>query len=81
MYASVNRLNVLSELKYKMLSSGKEKTLSKTSPGFSLSATSSRSFENTVGKGEIGSNEQFLLFTHCFLDLPFWGTFCHFHRM
>ena len=36
-----------------------------------------KSFENTVGKGEIACNEQFLLFTQCFL--PVWRTFCHFH--
>ena len=28
-----------------------------------------KSFENTVGKGEIGRNEQFLLFPQCFLPL------------
>ena len=33
-------------------------------------------FENTVGKGEIARNEQFLLFPLCFL--PVWITFCHF---
>ena len=32
--------------------------------------------ENTVGKGEIAHNEQFLLFPQCFL--PIWITFCHF---
>ena len=32
-------------------------------------------FENTVGKGEIVRNEQFLLFPQCFL--PIWLTFCH----
>ena len=36
------------------------------------------SFENTVGKGEIARNEQFLLFPQCFL--PVWRTFCHFHQ-
>ena len=36
-------------------------------------------FENTVGKGEIAPNEQFLLFPQCFL--PFWRTFCHFHQI
>ena len=36
-------------------------TLSQTSPGFSTS------FENTVGKGEIAGNKQFLLFPSCFL--------------
>ena len=33
--------------------------------------------ENTVGKGEIARNEQFLLFPQCFL--PICRTFCHFH--
>ena len=33
-------------------------------------------FENTVGKGEIARNEQFLLFPQFFL--PVWRTFCYF---
>ena len=33
-------------------------------------------FENTVGKGEIDRNEQFLLFPQCFLPVRI--TFCHF---
>ena len=33
-------------------------------------------FENTVAKGEIARNEQFLLFLECFL--PIWIVFCHF---
>ena len=37
-----------------------------------------KSFENTVGKGEIAHNKQFLLFPQCFL--PVWITFCHFHQ-
>ena len=37
-----------------------------------------KSFENTVGKGEIARNEQFLLFPQCFLSL--WRTFCHFRH-
>ena len=37
-----------------------------------------KAFENTVGKGEIARNEQFLLFLQCFL--PVWRTFCHFHQ-
>ena len=41
-------------------------TLSQTSPGFVCST----SLENTVGKGEIASNEQFIHFPQCFL--PFW---------
>ena len=36
-----------------------------------------KSFENTVGKGEIARNEQFLLFPQCFP--PIWRTFYHFH--
>ena len=35
-------------------------------------------FENTVGKGEIARNEQFLLFPQCFL--PLWITFFHFRQ-
>ena len=37
-----------------------------------------KSFENTVGKGEIARNEQFLLFPQCFL--PIWRAFCHFYQ-
>ena len=37
-----------------------------------------KSLENTVGKGEIARNEQFLLFPQCFL--PFWRPFYHFHN-
>ena len=36
-------------------------------------------FENTVGKGEIARNEQFLLFLQCFLTIL--GAFCHFHQI
>ena len=38
-----------------------------------------KSFENTVGKGEIARDEQFLLFPQCFLTI--WKTFCHFHQI
>ena len=38
-----------------------------------------KSFENTVCKGEIARNEQFLLCPQCFL--PVWTTFCHFHQI
>ena len=38
-----------------------------------------KSFENTVGKGEIACNEQFLLFPQCFL--PIRRNFCHFHQI
>ena len=41
-------------------------TLAQTNPGFYVSAVSS-SLENTVGKGEIARNEQFLLSPLCFL--------------
>ena len=37
------------------------------------------SFENTVGKGEIARNEQFLLFPQCFL--PYLRTACHFYQI
>ena len=35
-----------------------------------------KSFENTLGKGEIACNEHFLLFLQYFL--PVWRTYCHF---
>ena len=38
-----------------------------------------KSFENSVGKGEIALNKQFLLFLQCFL--PFWRPFFHFHQI
>ena len=47
--------------------------LPKASPCFQ------KSFENTMGKGEIARNEQFLLFTWCFMS--FWRAFCHFHQI
>ena len=37
------------------------------------------SFENTVGKGEIARNEQFLLFPQCFPTI--WKTSCHFPQI
>ena len=44
-----------------------------------LRVCSTRPFKNTVGKGEIARDEQFLLFPHCFL--PFQRPFCHFHPL
>ena len=50
-----------------------DSTHSQTSPDFYVSAVQVftclqyRSFENTVGAGEIARNEQFLLFPQCFL--------------
>ena len=38
-----------------------------------------KSFENTVGKGEIACKKQCLLLPQCFL--PIWRTFCHFHQI
>ena len=38
-----------------------------------------KTFENTVGKGEIARNEQFLLFPHCFLSVC--RTFFHFYQI
>ena len=37
------------------------------------------SFENTMGKGEIAWNEQFLLFPQCFLSI--WRFLSHVHKM
>ena len=45
--------------------------LSQIIPGFTC--LQNKSFENTVGKGEIARNEQFRLFPQCFL--PVWRTF------
>ena len=50
-------------------------TLSQTNPGFYVSAV--QVFENTVGKGEIARNKQFLLLPQRFLTI--WKTLCHFH--
>ena len=44
-----------------------------------LMPVGNKPFENTVGKGEIACNEQFLLFPQCFL--PVWITFCHFRQI
>ena len=38
-----------------------------------------KSFENTVGKGEIARNEQFHLFPQCFLTI--WITFSHIYQI
>ena len=38
-----------------------------------------KSLENTVGKREIACNEQFLLFSQCFL--PMWRISYHFHQI
>ena len=51
--------------------------LSQTSPGFTCLPY--KSFENTVGKGEIARHKQFLLFPQCFL--PICRTFCHFYQI
>ena len=44
-----------------------------------LTPLGNKPFENTVGKGEIARNEQFLLFSLCFL--PVWITFCIFRQI
>ena len=44
-----------------------------------LCVCSYKSSENTVGKGKIAHNEQFLFFPQCFL--PVWQNFCHFHQI
>ena len=36
-------------------------------------------FENTVGKGEIARNEQFLISPQCVQHV--WRTFCHFRKI
>ena len=47
--------------------------------GFVFKCLQYKTFENTVGKGEIARYEQFLLFPQRFL--PFWRTFCHFSQI
>ena len=59
-----------SQKRQKVSLCGNGLTLSQTSPGMCLQY---KSFENTVGKGEVAHNEQFLLFPQCFL--LFWKTF------
>ena len=44
-----------------------------------LTPLGNKPFENTVGKGEIAHNEQYLLFPLCFL--PVWITFFHFRQI
>ena len=44
-----------------------------------LTPLGNKPFENTVGKGEIARDEQFLLFPQCFL--PVWITFRHFRQI
>ena len=44
-----------------------------------LTPQGNKPFENTVGKGEIARNEQFLLFPQYFL--PVWITLCHFRQI
>ena len=46
-------------------------------PLFNVSAV--QVFENTVGKGEVARNEQFLLFPQCFL--PIWRIVCNCHQI
>ena len=41
--------------------------------------TLNKPFENTLGKGKIARNEQFLIFLQCFL--PIWITYCHFCQL
>ena len=53
-----------------LLNSCRSLTLSQTILGFYMSAVQLyKSFENTVGKGEIARNKQFLLFSRCFLSV------------
>ena len=44
-----------------------------------IDALGNKPFENIVGKGEIARNEQFLLFSQCFL--PVGITFFHFRQI
>ena len=44
-----------------------------------IDACGKQAFENTMGKGEIARNEQFLLFPQCFH--PIWISLCHFRQI
>ena len=61
-YSVFKRL--VSQGRQKVSLCGSGLSLSYTSPGFYVSPY--KSFENTVGKGEIARDEQFLLFPQCF---------------
>ena len=54
------------------------KTLSFPKQALVFTGLQYKSFENTVGKGKIARNEQYLLFPQCFL--PVLRPFCHFHQ-
>ena len=60
-----------------ILSFGKGLTHSHTMTPFD--ALGKQTFKNTVGKGEIARNEQFLLFPQYFLPVSI--TCCHFHQI
>ena len=64
-------------LNWKSLKLTYQLTLSQTSPGFTC--LKYKSLENTVRKGKIARNKQFLLFSQCFL--PVWRTLCHFYQV
>ena len=53
-------------------------TLSQTSFCF-FTCLQYKPFVKHCGKGDFARNEQFLLFSQCFL--PIWITFCHFHQI
>ena len=61
----------------KIMSIGRELTHSLTMTP--LTPLGNKPFENSVGKGEIARNEQFLLFPQCFL--PVWITFFRFRQI
>ena len=67
--------------KKKPLQAGSDRIInpSPNKPWFLHVCSMYKSFENTVGKGEIARDEQFLLFPQCFL--PIWRTFCHFYQI
>ena len=59
--------------------SDKGLTHSDTITPFDAPPLGNKPFENTVGKGEIARNEQFLLFPPCFLLV--WIAFSHFRQI
>ena len=74
---TVSVWNILKFVVWERVNSGY--LLNSTTQSWLLMTLKKKPFENTVGKGEIACNKQFLLFPQCLL--PIWITFCHFRQI
>ena len=72
------RGNLAREPKGNRIISRAESATLNSFPALVFTCLQYKSFEKTVGKGEIARNEHFLLFLQYFL--PIWRTFCHFYQ-